>query len=150
MVGSMRRKKSIEFLKNMVEMAGPELEARQVAMICRLICRRLGGCDVYVPQHISDTQTCNAFLAAYEEVLGAAGSWQLQQMLRLYGGSHLYIAQEINAFRQSIAMEVLKAREDGVSTLDLVRRYKVSGRTISELYALALDLRYEMRQQKLF
>ena len=118
--------------------------------LCRLICRRLGGNDVYFPVATANSAACQILLEIYEEVLPNTGYECFERFCERGGGVSLYVPRELRAFRRDIAFEILRAREAGVSMLELTQHYHLSSRTLQGLRNLALYWRTEQRQQKLF
>ncbi len=142
------RNESLLQLMAILELSG--VPAHSLRVLCRKLCRKLGGCDIYMPCVISATEVCSAFIEVFEETLGDYGLYYLKEVLSRFGGSHCYIPKEISAFRSDVAFEILRAKEEEVSTISLAQTYRLSGRSINALYNYALKLRSERWQRELF
>ncbi|WGK68379.1 hypothetical protein P0082_07775 [Candidatus Haliotispira prima] len=142
---------SRDALLNMVCFCHINISDKQARRIVRMICRHLGGVDVYIPKKIAATETCDVMVRAFESVLDGQGVTALENVLSRFGGATMYIPQEWGSFRSELSMDILRAKESGDTTnIQLAKKYKVTARTINELYNHGLKMRIKARKRPLF
>lgn len=129
-------------------------DGAQAKEICRLLCREIGGVEVYLPQSMQEErEECRILDACFSEVLGELYGPALERFFRL-GGLKIYVPKELSAFRREVAFEVMRALEGGEARVFHVAKfYKISASTVYNLRNQALKWRMEeqaKRQPSLF
>ena len=130
---------------------GHGVEVLEAQRVTRLICRYLGGNDVYLPSYSNGNPICRKIEWCFVRIFGEEqGLREAKNFFRRANGVKLYIPQELRAFKRSIALEVLASKERGESNIALSERYHVSGRTIQNLYNYGARIRAEQNMPSLF
>lgn len=144
----MSRHESAVFLLDAVRGSGAT--RAEALRVVRLMCRTLGGNDVYVGDYESERGATKALLGCFADAV--SGDWEAvaRRFFEMYGSMSYYIPKELAPFRKDIALEIVEARKAGATMIELTHRYGLTSRSVNNLYNFGLRVRQEARQRKLF
>ena len=94
----------------------------------RAVCRYFGGQMVYIPAKKDDGTSAENIRRVIADAVGDRyAGIILARIMSLYGSFQLYIPQERNAFRLTIALEIYeRSGKNGCTMNDLAREYGIS------------------------